>query len=179
MGSDPKKAFDYGFKQEKAFGEYIKTKVAEKEYQKWLKDKDKISLVEKSKKVWKAGTEKLGGITEKAKEIWKAGTKKIESVTEKVVGAAKTGAQFAKEGAEEALAGAKVVGEKIGVGTKETLTGWEKLGSEMGTNFAQATNIINTSINNSQRVTNTGSAGRGGYYSDYTRLVMRGDLDED
>lgn len=160
-GSDPKKAFNYGFKQEKDFATYVQSKSGQEEYKKWMKEKNKKS------------------VSEKAAEYWKAGTEKMSGVTEKVVEATKTGLELGKEKGEELLAGAKVVGEKIGVGTKESLTGWERLAADMGANFAQSTNILNTSINNSQRVTNTGSAGRGGYYSDYTRLVMRGDLDED
>lgn len=203
-GNTVQAAIDYGFKQEKAFSNYVKnliktyTKKAEPAVE-WVKDKTK-ELTKKGKEYkdlavkhdWtKWMLNKKNTLAEKGKEYTEAAQKqdwvkwikekkeKISDsqVTEKAIQIAKSVPQLAKEAVDEALAGTAAVIDELKESTKEKLSGMQKVGAEMGATFVNATNAVTTTVTNSQQLQDMGSAFQK-YYSQYSERVMKGDVDD-
>lgn len=176
-GDTVKAAREYGFKQEKAFYNYVKNIIKRytekaKPAAEWLKDKKK-TLAEKGKEYTEAAQKQnwIQWIMNKKKRIAES------QVTEKAIAIAKSVPQLASEAVDEALAGTAAVIDELKESTKEKLSGMQKAGAEIGTTFVNATNSMATSVNNSQQISNMGDAFQK-YYSQYSQMVMKGDVDD-
>jgi len=169
-------AIDYGFKQEKAFSNYlknlIKDYIGEKDYIKWANQKRK-SVTETGKEYIEAAQDQdwIKWLQDKKQRVAES------QVTEKVIDIVKSVPKLASEAVDEALAGATGVIDELKNGTKKNLSGLQKVGAEMGATLVNASTTMVETVNNSQQVTNMGDAFQK-YYSQYNQMVIKGDVDD-
>lgn len=100
------------------------------------------------------------------------------TITERGAAFYKRASELAGEATAEAKARAESLRKTVKEGIEQASTTVEGVGKGIASTVQQSTNIISTTVSNSQRVINSG-AGKLDYFTEYAGSVLRGDIDSD